>query len=146
MRASCRRSERAKAAGATAAELMSTPPVTISPDASAADAAKPMYDRGVKRLPVVDSAGQLAGIVSRIDVLSVHQARWPDPRRRDAKGHRWEFALDPAAFEVTVTSGMVTVTGQVERRAIAGQLIDAVQHLEGVVDVRDRVSCPYKDR
>lgn len=56
------------------------------------------------------------------------------------------FALDPAAFEVTVTSGIVTVTGQVERRAIACQLIDAVRHLEGVVDVRDRVSCPYKDR
>lgn len=79
VRASCRRGERAKAAGATAAELMSTPPVTISPDASVADAAKPMYDRGVKRLPVGGSVGQIAGIVSRIDVLSVHQARWPDP-------------------------------------------------------------------
>ncbi len=71
LRASGRRGERAKAAGVTAAGLMSTPPVTISPDASVAEAAKLMYERGVKRLAVVDDDGQLAGMVSRVDVLSV---------------------------------------------------------------------------
>jgi CBS domain-containing protein len=30
-----------------------------------------MYDREVKRLPVVDRAGRLAGIISRSDVLAV---------------------------------------------------------------------------
>ena len=81
LRASGRRGERAKAAGVTAAELMSTPPVMISPDASVAEAAKLMYERGVKRLPVVDSDGQLAGIVSRIDLLSVFTR--PDGQIRD---------------------------------------------------------------
>ena len=36
----------------------------------------------------------------------------------------------------------MTVTGQVERRAIAPDLIDAIRHTEGVVDVRDRISYP----
>jgi CBS domain-containing protein len=146
VRASGRRGERAKAAGVTAAELMSTPPVTISPDASVGEAAKLMYDRGVKRLPVVDSAGQLAGIVSRIDVLSVF-AR-PDDQIRDEVMQRviaGKFTLNPDAFDVTVASGIVTVTGQIERGAVAGQLMDVICHVEGVVAVRDRVSYPSED-
>jgi CBS-domain-containing membrane protein len=143
LRASGRHGERAKAAGATAAELMSVPPVTISPDASVADAARLMYDRGVKRLPVVDGAGHLAGIVSRIDVLSVFTR--PDGQLRDEVIERviaGRFALNPDVFDVTVTSGIVTITGQAESFALARQLADAVRHVEGVIDVRDRVSYP----
>jgi len=39
-------------------------------------------------------------------------------------------------------TGIVTVCGQVERRAVAHRLVDAIRHLEGVVGVRDRVSYP----
>jgi CBS domain-containing protein len=141
LRASGCRGERAKAAGATAAELMSTPPVTIGPDADVADAARLMYDRAVKRLPVVDDVGRLAGIVSRMDVLSVFTR--PDVELRDDVMERviaGRFALNPDTFDVSVTSGIVTITGQVERSTLASQLVDAVRHLEGVVDVRDRVS------
>jgi CBS-domain-containing membrane protein len=102
-----------------------------------------MYDRGVKRLPVVDDAGQLAGIVSRIDVLSFFTR--PDGQIRDdvmQKVMAAKFALDPGALDVTVASGIVTVTGQVADRAVAGDLIGAVRHLEGVIGVRDRVSSP----
>jgi hypothetical protein len=128
---------------AAEAELMSIPPVTISPDSDVADAARLMYERGVKRLPVVDDAGQLAGIVSRIDVLSVFTR--PDGQLRDAVMERviaGRFALNPDAFDMSVTSGIVTITDQVARGALASQLVDAVRHLEGVVDVRDRVSYP----
>jgi hypothetical protein len=54
------------------------------------------------------------------------------------------FALNPDTFDVSVTSGIVTITGQVERSTLASQLVDAVRHLEGVVDVRDRVSYPVE--
>ena len=53
-----------------------------------------------------------------------------------------KFALHPGAFDVTVAAGIVTVTGQVESRAVAVQLIDAVRHVEGVIGVRERVSYP----
>ncbi|MGE5288633.1 MAG: CBS domain-containing protein [Micromonosporaceae bacterium] len=139
-----RRGPRAKAAGVTASELMSTPPVTIGPDASVAEAARLMYERGVKRLLVVDGVGRLAGIVSRADVLSVFTR--PDSQIRDDVIENviaGEFALNPNGFEVTVTSGIVTIAGQVERRAIAPHLIGAVRRVEGVVGVRDRLSYPH---
>jgi CBS-domain-containing membrane protein len=145
--ASGRRGERAKAAGVTAAELMSRPAVTIGPDDSVAGAARLMHDRRVKRLPVVDDAGRLAGIVSRVDVLSVFGR--PDDEIHDQVVKEiieGEFALDPNAFNVTVSSGIVTITGQVESRAVAPALIDAIRHVEAVVDVRDRLSYPWAAR
>jgi CBS domain-containing protein len=62
---------RAKAAGVTAADLMTSPAVTIGPDDTVEHAARLMYDRKVKRLPVIDEHGRLVGIISRTDVLAV---------------------------------------------------------------------------
>src|SRR5215471_4427071 len=62
-------SDHEKAAGVTAAELMTRPPVTIGPDAPVAKAARLMCDRRVKRLPVISGTGHLVGIISRADVL-----------------------------------------------------------------------------
>jgi len=84
----------------------------IGPGDSLADAARLMHDRRVKRLPVVDDAGELVGIVSRVDVLSVFDR--PDAEIREAVTGKvivGDFALDPSAFDVTVRSGIVTITG-----------------------------------
>jgi CBS domain-containing protein len=141
-----RRGERAKAAGVTAAELMTTPAVTIRPDDSLADAARLMHDRHVKRLPVADRAGRLAGIVSRVDLLSVFDR--PDSEIRAAVRKdiiARDFALDPDAFDVRVTSGIVTIAGQVETQAVAQRLLGALRHAEGVVGVRSRLRVPPPD-
>jgi CBS domain-containing protein len=66
-----RLSDVAKAGGVTAEDLMSTPAVTVHPDATLAQAAMIMAVRRVKRLPVVDQVGMLQGIVSRADLLKV---------------------------------------------------------------------------
>jgi osmotically-inducible protein OsmY len=46
---------------------------------------------------------------------------------------------------VTVTSGIVTIIGQVDSYDLAYQLIDTVRHVDGVIEVRDRVSYPAGD-
>jgi hypothetical protein len=61
----------AKAAGMTAAELMTCPAVTIGPEADVVWAARLMEDRRVKRLPAVDEQGRLVGIASRRDLIGV---------------------------------------------------------------------------
>jgi CBS domain-containing protein len=140
LRSSGRHGELAKAAALTAAELMSTPPITIGPEASVTEAARQMHEHGVKRLPVISEAGGLVGIVSRIDVLSVF-AR-PDGQLRDEVIHEviaGRFRLDPGAFEVTVASGVVTVTGQARSPASASELVSAIRQVEGVIDVWDKI-------
>ena len=131
------------AAGVTAAEVMTKPAVTIGEDAPVAEAARPMQSRKVKRLPVVDDNGLLRGIITRTDVLSVFERPdteiWDEVIKDVIAG---EFGLDPDLFVVTVASGIVTVTGSVERRADALGLLATIRHLEGVIGVRDRLSYP----
>jgi CBS-domain-containing membrane protein len=143
LRLSWRPAERFKAAGVTAAEVMTKPAVTIGEDAPVAEAARLMQSRRVKRLPVVDDYGRLRGIVSRADVLSVFERPdheiWDDVIKEVIVG---EFGLDPEMFVVTVRSGVITVTGSVDRRVDALGLLGAIRHMEGVVALRDRLSYP----
>ena len=146
IRRAWRMADRSKAAGVTAAEVMTRPAVTIGEDAPVAEAARLMQSRRVKRLPVVDDYGRLHGIVSRADLLSVFER--PDVEIRDDVVKDvivGEFGLDPEMFVVTVRSGVVTVTGSVDRRADALGLMGAIRHLEGVVALRDRLSYPHED-
>src|SRR5450755_3883486 len=50
-------------------DLMTGPAVTVVPEDAIQDAARLMSKRKVKRLPVLDAEGRLAGIISRADVL-----------------------------------------------------------------------------
>lgn len=52
-----------------AADVMTPDPVTLPAATPLAQAAAVMADRNLKRLPVVDGAGQLVGMVSRFDLL-----------------------------------------------------------------------------
>jgi CBS domain-containing protein len=127
----------------TARGLMTSPPMTVAPEATVAEAARVMYGRRVKRLPVVDAAGRLAGIVSRVDLLGVYDR--PDEEIRAEVVNQVierKFCLDPCAFEVTVASGVVTIAGQAESLSVVENLLDAVWDIAGVVDVRDRLSYP----
>lgn len=57
------------AAGTTARDVMTAPVLTIGIRAKVPEAARLMAEKKIKRLPVLDENGKLAGIVSRIDVL-----------------------------------------------------------------------------
>ncbi|RJX29946.1 MAG: CBS domain-containing protein [Desulfarculus sp.] len=54
---------------ATAGELMSAPAVVAGPETSTSEIAEIMGQKGINRVPVVDSQGRLLGIVSRADLL-----------------------------------------------------------------------------
>jgi CBS domain-containing protein len=132
-----------KARGVTAAELMTAPPVTVSPEETVEHAARLMYERGVKRLPVVDADGKLAGIVSRTDVLAVYNR----PDVEIAEDIRigvlsTEEPAAPGAFDVAVTEGIVTLTGRPQTRQQGHDIVYRARHIQGVVAVRDRLEYP----
>lgn len=58
-----------KALGQTAGEIMTRDPVTITPDKPLSDAARLMHERSIHRLPVLDAAGQVVGILTRGDIV-----------------------------------------------------------------------------
>lgn len=64
-----RRADRLVAAR-TAAQLMTTPTITIDAESTVARATRVLARNNIKRLPVVDAAGTLIGIVSRRDLLT----------------------------------------------------------------------------
>lgn len=64
-----------RAAGRTAADLMSAPALVIDAETRVARAADLMQARHVKRLPVVDEERRLVGIVARSDLLDVYLRR-----------------------------------------------------------------------
>jgi CBS-domain-containing membrane protein len=133
--------EENKATGVTAADLMTRPAITIGPDASVAEAARTMYDRRIKRLPVIDAAGRLLGIISRADILAVFSR--PDEEIRNEIMHRVlpDAAISkPERFEVTVRDGIVTIFGSPQSEQAARAMLDAVRHVQGVVAVRDRLN------
>lgn len=58
-----------KSLGQTVGEVMTKKPITAQPDQSLRDAARIMHEKHVRRLPVVDSSGQIVGILSHGDII-----------------------------------------------------------------------------
>ena len=137
------RGDLAKAAAVTAADLMTEPPIVVTPDEPVTSAARLMYHARVKRLPVVEEGGQLAGIVSRADVLSVYSRPDEEIRQEITKNVILnEFSADPDQFAVTVSGGVVTLEGHPETTASGRDIVAETWHVEGVVSVRDRLTYP----
>ena len=138
-----RRKEHEKARGTTAGDLMTSPAITITPDDTLERAARLMYTRKVKRLPVVDANGHLVGIVGRSDLLAVFDRPDEDIRREIMdQVIRHDLRTDPAAFTAEVKDGIVTLGGVAETSEFGCDLVQRVRHVQGVVAVRDRLSHP----
>ena len=141
------RRDQAKARGVTAGDLMTTAVVAVRPDDTVEHAAKLMYDRRVKRLPVTDENGRLVGIISRADVLSVFDRTDHDIYQEITNEViLGGFLANPSAFQVTVKDGIVTLAGRPETNEAGHDIVRLVRHVQGVVAVRDRLNYPPPER
>jgi osmotically-inducible protein OsmY len=52
--------------------------------------------------------------------------------------------LDPREFTVTVSYGVVTISGKLDQHDLAIRLLRGIWDVAGVVDVRDRLSYPVE--
>src|SRR5512141_2922660 len=86
-------------------ERMTVNPVTITPETSLTDAMRLMREKKVRRLPVLDARGHLAGIVSDNDLLYAS----PSPVTSLSV---WEIhgLLDRLKMNQIMTRDVVTVT------------------------------------
>ena len=120
----------------TVGDAMSAPARTIAPNRPIAEAATFMLDEDVNRLPVVDADGMLVGVVSRGDLVRAF-ARTDEEIRAEIEEDviRKVMWLSPAAVDVTVTDGVVTLEGEVATEADAELLPTFARRVPGVVDV-----------
>jgi CBS domain-containing protein len=137
---------RRKSHAETARELMHSPAVTVRPEASVVHAARIAALEHVRRLPVVDAQGVLAGIVTRSDLLRVFLRDDRDIREHLESVFADQFCIDTSAVDISVHDGVVTLAGQVERRGLIAPLLDAVRTTAGVVGVHDNLTYRFDDR
>ncbi|HKE50425.1 MAG TPA: CBS domain-containing protein [Actinomycetes bacterium] len=140
------RAARSKATADSAGQLMTSPAITIGPDAPLVEAAKVMDQHKVKRLPVVDGGGQLIGLVSRADLLRTF-LRDDDEIREEVIRDVFMRILwaEPEKFEVTVDDGVVTLSGELQLRSSTVIAVRLTRKVDGVVDVIDKLSYQIDD-
>lgn len=130
----------------TAGEAMTSPAVTVEADAHLSEVARIMADRRINRLPVVED-DRLVGIVTRADVVRAFIRPDEELERlvRDVVLAQTAFWLEPEIFGVTVTDGIVALTGRVERRSLADAIVDVIRDLGGVIAVRSTLTWEHDD-
>jgi len=136
----------AKSLAPTAGGVMSAPAVTVHADAPASTAARLMAEHRIERLPVVDEEDRLVGIVTRRDLLQVF-LRTDEEIRRNVEREVFvnTLWLAPQIIGATVRDGVVTLTGQMERRSDVPVALDMTRRMDGVVDVVDHLSYRIDD-
>lgn len=124
-------------------DVMTSEVITIHDDLSIAAAIDVMAARGFKRLPVVDRMGQLAGIVSRADILQTvaHVAPHAAPQRTPAGAvQRVSEVMQPDVPTVSPTtplSAVVEALAEIEQRRVV--VVDATGHVAGIITDGDLI-------
>jgi CBS domain-containing protein len=129
---------RERAEGNIAAEIMSTPAITVGQATTVVEAARLMAQRKHTRLPVIDRDGHLVGIVTRSDLLKVF-VRSDEEIRDEIAGEviRRYLWQDVTLVHVDVKDGVVTLRGRLDLKSlvpIAERLASSVEGVVGVVN------------
>jgi CBS domain-containing protein len=135
---------RGRAEASTAGDAMTSPAITISPDAHLALAASLITEEGVSRLPVVEDE-RLVGIVTRADLVQA-LARSDDALAGELGELLERFWVVPGAVAFSVSDGEVTVEGELDSKKNAEMLEGAVRQIPGVIAVRSKLGWTSTDR
>ncbi|MFC6836697.1 CBS domain-containing protein [Halomarina ordinaria] len=106
------------------AQLMSSPPYTVSADTLVADAASVMLDNGIGSVVVTDEAGHLVGILTSTDFVHIVAESRPKARTTVSR---------------YMSTDVTTLTAQVPIREAADAMIERGVHHMPVVDDEDVV-------
>ena len=127
----------------TAEQLMTSPAVTIHPDAPMGAAADVMNLHHVRRLPVVEADGTLLGVVNRRDLLNVFLVPDEEIGRQVTELLAEIIPEDNAPITASVRGGIVTLSGQLDANASRAQVAEAIDlawDVDGVIDIIDHTT------
>jgi len=137
---------RAQSQSLTASQVMSSPAISISPDASIVAAAREFDRAHVSHLVVTEADGTLAGMVTPLDLLKVYLRTDGEIRHEILDEVITNYlGCDPGRAEVTVTDGIVTLRGEVERKSMVPLAARMARSVDGVVDVENLLAYAVDD-
>jgi CBS domain-containing protein len=129
----------------TAGEAMTSPAITVPPEASVVRAAELMIENGINRLPVV-SEGELVGIVARSDLVRAFKRSDEEIEREISDDVLLRTLwVDPDSVSLVVFGGSVTIAGEVENRSIAELIEQYIRRVPGVASVRSELRWQIDD-
>jgi CBS domain-containing protein len=119
---------------------MTSPAITIHLDASLSAAARLMNANHMRRLPVVNAAGDLIGIVSRRDLIKVF-LRPDEEITAEVSDVLAQIMLDDAGqVMVSVLDGVVTLGGGLDDEDLIHVAVGLASGVDGVVAVVNRLT------
>jgi CBS domain-containing protein len=130
-----------------AADVMTRPVVSVTPDTSLSDIASLLEKHRIKRVPVAVN-GKIVGIVSRANLIQalVSQAKTQEPSVDDLTLHsniveqlRTKAWVDPTTINVVVNNGSVELWGIVESETEKNAVRVAVEVMPGVRQVANKL-------
>ncbi len=123
-------------------QIMTSPVITIDPQATAADAAELMEEHNIRRLPVVDEHGCLMGIVTDTDILEAETAEQVLSSYEPGVDEEW------LAVEDIMTTEVVTIEPESQVGALAEILmlnkVGGVPVIEPLDPAQTEPGCPIK--
>jgi CBS domain-containing protein len=130
----------------TAGELMDRYPATVPAGASVAEAARLMDRHQSRFLLVTGEDGKLLGVVTARDLLRVYlrpDAAIKTEISRDVLSRY--LGTNPVLVEVDVTDGVVSLTGDLDRKSMLPAALRAVRAVDGVIDVESQLGFAIDD-
>ena len=124
----------------TAGELMTTPPITISPEVTVPAAVRVMNMHHLSRLPVTGTDDTLIGIVTRRDLLSVFLRPDADIVREVRQLLEHSLINKPVGIAVTVSVPGRSQDVQTRQDRLPLAIQRLIWDIDGVVTVVNRLS------
>ena len=120
----------------TAADVMTTPVVTLTESHTVTQAARVLRRHGIKRAPVVRE-GRVVGMVTQSDLLRPYLRTDTEIRAEVEEAMLDKDVGGGALLMVSVHGGVVMLRGTVDDPRQAALLARVAGAVDGVVDVRD---------
>ncbi len=121
---------------------MTSPAITIHPDAPIAAAARLMDQHRLRLLPVVNPEGDLLGVVSRRNLLSIF-LRPDEEIAGEVRAVLGDILLiEDGTVTVSAQDGVVTLAGQVAEEDSRRAAVRLAGEVDGVLNVIDKLSAP----
>ncbi|MFC7387863.1 CBS domain-containing protein [Sphaerisporangium rhizosphaerae] len=131
--------------GGTAAQVMSSPAITVTEVTPVREAARLMHEHRIRQLPVVDRVtGKIVGTVHQADLLKIF-VRPPAEVLDDVEEAVRGAGVEPRTLSILVEHGLVALTGTVPRRSQIPLVVESVHAVDGVIEVDDRLGFATDD-